>query len=679
LVVTIQSKHIPVFVVFMLIGVSLLFHARYINEFPSYIHAWAQSDRYALALGFVENGHDLLHPQTFVHNPQFPGEKEYPSTETITAVDFPIHDYIVSIAMKLSGDTAPWLFRLYTLIYSLVGLFYLFRFAKSVTNSPSKSILVVLFAATSPVFVYYQSGFLPSIPSLSNAFIALFFYSTFLRTSKQNNLYYALSFLTLATLSRSTFLILLLSVIGIEFLRAIKQPGKAVLRTVFLSLSLIPIVGYYLYNGYLRREYGSIFLSSLLPPESLSEAIDILSVVKTTWLTHYFSVYHYLIVAVLILFYVVYRVYVNYRSSLLELNLMGLLGIATLGYLCFSMVMMKQLPAHDYYFLDSFFASVILFLVLILIPLPENILTGSTFAKIFIPVLIALPMIANGYRMQQNRRDTGPWDKTGIVIRNFTDSDVWLTEQGVSRDAKLLVFDPYAPNIPFILMNRTGFAVPASSHATIDTALMWDADYIIFQNEFFLSDIYPIYPEFMQKTKRIATNGGITVCIASSSSDSVSIEEYLGLNQLPPALATKVDFDSPLPNGWRNEHASSLKSKSGIRAHLLDAETEYGITFATTQLPVLQQKSTTLRIAGYFLPVQLMDVELVIAIREQDKSTYYNSINLKPMLQPTPNWQEINLMYQLPLVQEEEYELTIFLWNTGKGELFVDDLSLRFY
>ena len=44
----------------------------YMNEFPSFIHAWSQTDRYAIALGFVNNDLDFFHPETFIYNKQFP-------------------------------------------------------------------------------------------------------------------------------------------------------------------------------------------------------------------------------------------------------------------------------------------------------------------------------------------------------------------------------------------------------------------------------------------------------------------------------------------------------------------------------------------------------------------------------------------------------------------------------
>src|ERR1039457_4980267 len=159
-----------VIIILMLTG--LVFQWKYLNEFPSHIHAWAQSDRYALALGFNRNEFDFFLPQTFVLNHQFPGGHEFANKTTITAVDFPIHDYMAALLMNLFGTTAPWVFRLYILVYSLIGLFFLYKTSELLVRNKLLSILMVIFASTSRVFIYYQAGFLPSVPSVSNAFIA---------------------------------------------------------------------------------------------------------------------------------------------------------------------------------------------------------------------------------------------------------------------------------------------------------------------------------------------------------------------------------------------------------------------------------------------------------------------------------------------------------------------------
>ena len=77
--------------------------------------------------GFNRNAFDFLSPETFVMNHQFPGSLRFENKTTITAVDFPIHDYITALLMNLFGSTSPWCFRLYIFLYSLAGLFFLYK------------------------------------------------------------------------------------------------------------------------------------------------------------------------------------------------------------------------------------------------------------------------------------------------------------------------------------------------------------------------------------------------------------------------------------------------------------------------------------------------------------------------------------------------------------------------
>src|ERR1039457_5368121 len=131
-----------VIIILMLTG--LVFQWKYLNEFPSHIHAWAQSDRYALALGFNRNEFDFFRPQTYVLNHQFPGGLQFANKSTITAVDFPIHDYMAALLMNLFGATSPWCFRLYILAYSLIGLFFLYKTCDLLLNDKIISILIVI-------------------------------------------------------------------------------------------------------------------------------------------------------------------------------------------------------------------------------------------------------------------------------------------------------------------------------------------------------------------------------------------------------------------------------------------------------------------------------------------------------------------------------------------------------
>ena len=240
-----DKKYQPYLIISILFIVAFVFHFKTINEFPQYKHCWAQCDRYALALGFIDNGEDLFHPQTFVYNNQFPDDFETIKNNTITSVDFPIHDYIVSFLMRLFHTTSPWIFKLYTLLYSLTGLFYLYRLTTLFTQSFTKQLLVVLFALSSPTLLYYQAGFLPTIPSLANGFISLYFFFNYLKTNNAKDFKWSILFITIATLARLPFAMVLVALCSFEFLQLLKYKKIQLFKVVSISLSLISIGCYY--------------------------------------------------------------------------------------------------------------------------------------------------------------------------------------------------------------------------------------------------------------------------------------------------------------------------------------------------------------------------------------------------------------------------------------------------
>src|SRR5690554_6312534 len=81
------------------------------DEYPSYVHAWTQTDRLALAMNFQKNNFDFFHPATY----------NLLTKDGITQVDFPMHDYLVAVFSKIFNTNLIFTFRLYNLIYTLIG------------------------------------------------------------------------------------------------------------------------------------------------------------------------------------------------------------------------------------------------------------------------------------------------------------------------------------------------------------------------------------------------------------------------------------------------------------------------------------------------------------------------------------------------------------------------------
>src|SRR5690606_33056976 len=107
---------------------------------------------------------------------------------------------------------------------------------------------------------------------------------------------------------------------------------------------------------------------------------------------------------------------------------------------------------------------------------------------------------------QKNRYTSYTWDIINSTINNFQDADLFIDSLGFTSKDKVLVLDAYAPNIPLILMDRKGFVVMNTNKENIDLALNWDFDLIVFQNEFFISELYNGYHDITSKIEVVSTN-----------------------------------------------------------------------------------------------------------------------------------------------------------------------------
>jgi len=671
-----RNNKIFFFLLIFLLG--FIYHYKYITEFPSHIHAWAQSDRYALSLGFLDNGLNFFKPQTFVYNHQFPDKWKVPSEETITAVDFPIHDYTPALLMKITGNTSPWVFRIYILLYSFLGLLFLFKLSYAITKDYVKSVFVVVFTATSPVYVYYQGGFLPTIPSLSNAIIGIYFYYRYLIENKNKDFWLSILLLTLAALSRTTFAIPIVAVLAVEFIRLLKKETKLVPKIVPLSISILTLISYLLYNGYLREKYGSIFLNHILPPDSIGQAKEIIKYVYDNWFFQYFTRPHYVIFVAIILlsaYFIAIR-----KSNIHKAKAYFVLLTLTymFGCLIFAFLMLRQFPAHDYYFLDTFFLPIIMFLIFILSLIPVAEKRNLKIVTVTSVCIISCILILQPIKSQEKRRETGFWDRTEATINNYKNSSEFLDSLDISKSSKMLVIDAVAPNIPFILMQRKGFAVMKTNQENIEEALKWDYDYIVVQNEYFIPEIYMPYPDILSKLNKIANNGKISVCKLSDNNQQ-SLLDFLGLNKKEPVITKTVSFENKPDSLWENFNPSDRYTFSGTSSGHLTSDIIYGLTYKSKHLPELKNNSRTLLFSSYFLKDTIINSEIAVSINTDGQNIYYKSYNLKNLVKQEGSWEQVSLLFQLPKIQGDDYEFAIFIWNTGKSELYYDDFGFSIY
>lgn len=668
------KKLFPIIIICFL---GAIFHYNHMNDFPSHTHAWAQSDRYAISKSFVNNGLNLFEPETCLLNPQFPDFWETPQKESITSVDFPIHDYIPAVFMKITGIDSPWVVRFYNLLYSFLGLFFLYKLALFYLNNELKALFITIFAATSPVFLFYQNSFIPTIPSLANAIISIYFYAKYSRDNANKNFNIALIFGTLAGLSRFTFVIPLIAILSVEFLQIIRKKSKLSPKIVPVVLSISIFLGYYFYNKYLRSLYGSSFLDTLMNAENWDAFVTKFNLAIDSWGTQYFSAIHYYVALTLILISSIYFVFKKEKTAI-ELKKFNLfVAVLILGNIFFLIAMVHQFILHDYYFIDSLYLPFVLLLMPILAFIPNPDKKWMTSVYILILICVGYLFTTNGLDSQNERYTYKFWDEGEQVVENYQLADKALTGLGYDMDAKVLIFESFAPNLPLLTMNRKGYAIMAHRVSTIDKALTWDYDVIVIQNEQFISKILPIYPNLFNKMTKIWGNDKITLC--KLGKNNLDFNSFFDLNSKELLIESKVDNARTKNESWINITPTLLINAQSDSNAVLLFNKDKGPVFSNKTIDFFVSEKTILFEGEFKLPLEHNASVTISVSNEQGENLYYKVKDLKNLAPKNEDWNTVRLWMNIPTIEGKDLELKLYLTNNKEAPIYLDNLSLLLF
>ncbi len=666
------------FVVSICILIGVFFHWSYITEFPSFIHAWAQADHYSITLGFLENGLNFFKPQTLMYNHQFPDWWTTTTETGITSVDFPIHHYIPAVIMKILGTQSPMVSRMYIFIYSLVGLFAVYKLTFLFSKNHLRSLFVMLFAATSPVFIYYQAGFFPSIPSLSNTILGVYFYFSFLQNGNRKQYYISILLLTLAALSRTTFIIPLIAIFSNEFLRVCYKKTDWKSKIIPLVLSFGSIIGYFLYNAYLRETYSSIFIGYLLPPESLIDLWNVAKEVFVNWFWQYLSVYQYGFILLLLVGIFITRKKIEFPDHIKWV--FGFVLILFFGLFLFSIAMSHAYIYHDYYFLDTFYLPVIIAVSLGCSYFPKVQSYFLKYASYGIFSMMILVFCWAAYSNQLKRRTYHEYDNATFTKVSYEGSSEYLTELGVSKDDKILAIDICAPNLPFVMTGRRGHGIYRPTKENIVSAFNWDFDYVITQNGYFLDRTYPNYPDILKHLTVIGNNGRITVSKYHKMEKEQSLNTYLFNGTVQSFYSNVCNYNRIAGKEWSNVVlADSITNNNKIGE--IKSEELYGITLKEQNLEEFSQKSCMLKLTGKIYIKEGLKSKIAFDVKENKTVRLSKVFELSDYIDQnkTGTWQNIEIVTMLPVLNSSENSILLFLWNPEKDHLLIDDFKVEFY
>src|SRR5205807_1340463 len=126
--------------------------------------SWRQSDVAAIARNFLHNGFQFAQPQIDWAGDQ-PG---YVGTE------FPILPFIAALCYKIFG-VHEWIGRIQAVIFFALSLPFLFLIVRQIFGAIA-AVWALFFYSFAPLNVMTSRCFMPDVPSLSLALIALFLF-----------------------------------------------------------------------------------------------------------------------------------------------------------------------------------------------------------------------------------------------------------------------------------------------------------------------------------------------------------------------------------------------------------------------------------------------------------------------------------------------------------------------
>lgn len=645
-----------VFTVLLLLASKFLFQDT-MDKYPTTIHAWTQSDRIAIAQNFQSNGFDFFHPSTY----------NLLTKDGITQVDFPIHDYLVAILSSTFNSTIVTTFRWYNFLYSILGFIFLFNCFLALRNSYPRAYFGTFFIFTLPFLVYYLNGFLPSIPSLANFYIGIYFLIHSKKTNSPNKIWLSSLFITLAALGRSPFVVFLFAMI-INNLYHQKKKGVFNIKPIApYVLGFAFFLIYWAYNVWLGKTYGSMFLNESLHFNSFDQLVETLSIAWDRWAGQWFSAYHFFSILLLFSCYFYFSRY-RLRQDKFWSEWKSYIWISLIGVFIFFFALGQQFGEHDYYYIDSFLPIAVLILLYVLSRLEIPQLWYTPLATVC--ALFVFYFFSSAKEIQ-SLRYTPPFnDRIDYATRIYIDSKNDFANWGIEETDTLYVIEANSTNIPFTIWNNKGYTNLYSRPDTLIKELQRDFTYAVLVDSFFRQTTFKDYPELLTKLKKVNSNGELSI--------------YQKQKEENPALFVDRMYHFSVSNFDDQNGLSKDQMRGGIKqtvndslgqSLLLQSNSEFPLSIKTHLIAPLEDRPLRMHIVGDFYQTDTANYRLVCSVNNFYKSHYTES-----HLKKNNQWYTHQFDFKIGAhFFEEGDEVKLYFWNPQKKELIVDNLNILIY
>ncbi|MCW3785519.1 hypothetical protein [Plebeiibacterium sediminum] len=489
-----------------LIVISIFLHSMSIDKMPMSAFAWAHADHYALAQGFLDNGFDFFHPKTFSLNPGLPPEKELANPQGITASDFPLLHYVVAIAFKLTGQVSPIVYRIIVLLWSLVCFFMLF---KSILYFKGKiyAFLICSFVFLQPCYSFYQDNFHVCATAYNTFVLGLsYLLHYFNNNSYKKKFYLGIIFLTLAALMRFIQIIPIIAILCTFIVQSIRN-RKFEIKILTCLISLFCVVSYFIYNQFLARKYGSVFMNAPDFVKNLHEVYFYMKQILLVYPRLVLPPAHFIVIIALIVLF--------FKQTTMDKLMKPLflwMMLNAIGALLFTILMLENVSVHEYYSIDVWLPVITLLLIYLLFTIDLTTLKKSKVVLFISVTFLAGLFIAS--RSQYKRYDSvfsnvlnGGEDK---IIQTFKDSKSYLDNM-LSEDQKVLIICESGRNIPQVGWPRDVYRIGGNTFEYYNKIMDKKYDAIVTYNATFNEKLLKFHPEFLSSVDFVNSNGKVTI------------------------------------------------------------------------------------------------------------------------------------------------------------------------
>ena len=419
-----------------------------ISEKPNGPHIWRQSDCASMAWNYYKNTANLFEPQ--IHNQIFGNGK--------TAGEFPIVYWLVGMLYRIFGPHEG-IFRIVNLLFLWVGLIFLGKTIRLITDDKFWSWAIPILIFASPVLVFYTFGFLPEPPSMGLSMIGWYYFFLFREKTENRHLIWSLAFFTLAGLIKISSAISLIAIGGIFFIEWNKWgkfgdkqifSGKKRIYLASFIVSLVIILSWYgyasWYNGHNEVHY---FRMAPLPIINVKQGDFYFIIHRLFTAMGEWAYYPFTHLVILFLTAMIFSSKGRKYPLLFGISLLTFFGVLMYFFFFFQLF-----TVHDYFMMMMLLFPMWVFIHAAFII--KNDFPTLNNSWVFRLVVLAF-VVLNVYHTRWQTRKTAPEFKEHPTFYD-PGFEPWLSKIGVSPDKKVISLPDKSPNNTLYLMGRKGWS-----------------------------------------------------------------------------------------------------------------------------------------------------------------------------------------------------------------------------